>query len=169
MGSLGSGCLLYFLKLLLQQIEKSDSEGSEDTLGELICIAHLLIDNEWKFLCRIDSTCETIFSVLDILISFEKHETDKQACYRMIRSVCTEIPLSWKNVSSLIRLLLTIKDEDQRKIIWSCIHNNLSKLLDADQECQLEIRQTLELLLLLDETHHDQITTAIKLFNKQSD
>ena len=29
-----------------------NSVSSEDTLGELMCIAHLLIDNEWEFLCR---------------------------------------------------------------------------------------------------------------------
>ena len=66
------------------------------------------------------------------------------------------------------RLLFIIEDEDQRKIVWSCIHNNLSKLLNEGQECHLETRKTLELLLLLDEANHDQITIAIKLLNKQS-
>jgi len=145
-----------------------NSVSSEDTLGELMCIAHLLIDNEWEFLCRIDSTCEPIFRVLEILISLGKQEADKQACYHMIRSVCTEMPLSWQNVLLLIRLLFIIEDEDQRKIVWSCIHNNLSKLLNEGQECHLETRKTLELLLLLDEANHDQITIAIKLLNKQS-
>ena len=77
--------------------------GSDQDYGQMIGFVSTLMPGEWRPVCKSDPAPDTmILPVTQELILLQ--ELDSQVSYRVLRSLCSELPASWTNMQQMIRL-----------------------------------------------------------------
>ena len=153
----------------------SEVSGSDQDYGQMIGLVPTLMPAEWGPVCKTDLDPHILIQTVTQLILLQ--ELDSPVKYRVLRSLCSELPASWTNFHQMIRyetfvsiqekmkyfylrMLHVITHDDLKQLLWSSIFANLSKLLqDLDND---KIKESLELLLALDH-QKENVLTAIEL------
>ena len=75
--------------------------GSDQDYGQMIGLVPTLMPAEWRPVCKTDLAPEILIQTVTELILLR--ELDSSVCYRVLRSLCSELPASWTNVHQMIR------------------------------------------------------------------
>ena len=75
--------------------------GSDQDYGLMIGLVPTLMPTEWRPVCKTDLAPEILIQTVTELILLR--ELDSSVCYRVLRSLCSELPTSWTNVHQMIR------------------------------------------------------------------
>ena len=67
---------------------------------------------------------------------------------------------------NIFRLLPCVNDQEEQNLIWSYIHSNISKLLETEDDVEDKVRQTLEMFLILDDSHQNNLKLAVNVIRK---
>jgi len=141
-----------------------DVSHSDQESGQLMELVPALMPVEWRLVCRSDLGPRLIPIITELLFYLD---IDSHVCYRVLRSLCSELKNSWTMLIQLIRLTHVLAQEDLKELLWSSIFANLSKSLqDGDENI---IKEVLELFMSLDENQENVITATeliLKVRNK---
>ena len=64
-----------------------------------------------------------------------------------------------------LRMLKFVRINELQQLLWSSVISNLSKLLETNFD-EEKVREVLELVLVLDDEHKNNITTLVQLLSK---
>ena len=147
--------------------------------GHLLGLAPALLPAEWRLVVRAPGGEAAAAQLLEVGLGLGLWDHDLG--YRVLRSVCSELPASWQNLKLFVRcvrdylqffdpyqrytfrLLSAITVEDQKQLIWSSIWSNLVKILE-DEDSDM-IREVIELLMCI-EKDEDNVSTAFEMIKK---
>ena len=66
----------------------------------------------------------------------------------------------------IFRLLPIVTAEEEQNLIWSYILNHIAKLLETEDDTTGKIKQILEMFIMLDDTHQNNVKLAIDVIKK---
>ena len=75
--------------------------GSDQEYGQMIGLMSTLTSAEWRPVFKSDLGPGLLIQTVTELILLQ--ELDSQVCYRVLRSLCAELPASWTNIHQMIR------------------------------------------------------------------
>ena len=167
----------YFSAAAAEQCDRAPATAPAS--GHLLGLAPALLPAEWRLVVRAPGGEAAAAQLLEVALGFGLWDHDLG--YRVLRSVCSELPASWQNLKLFVRcvrdyrqffdpyqrytfrLLSFITVEDQKQLIWSSILSNLVKILE--DEDSVMIREVIELLMCI-EKDEDNVGTAFEMIKK---
>ena len=75
--------------------------GSDQEYGQMIGLVSTLTSAEWRPVFKSDLGPGLMMQTVPELILLQ--ELDSQVSYRVLRSLCSELPTSWTNIHQMIR------------------------------------------------------------------